>query len=186
MSTTRALIDAEFHDTQIGSCVVLGQAAHEWQPTSGMYSVCGKCRAVSGDIRDARCPALFAGDVLAVVDSSSISDAVPQWLRRGFVRVVEVLPVVGKDIMGRTPDRYVYTVAGGATYHCHNGVENDLPFTASPGDVVLVTEPDCDCDDGKVWTYRSTGPFYAIDCADCAPSTVRVIHRDGVLGEIET
>ncbi len=190
---TRALIDAEFHDTPIGRCVVLpAKFATTFDPLTeaDVLAVVETCPTCSGGGN------LLGWDVSTEafeLDSAEMVDcmACDAWghVRRGFVRVVETLPA-GRPATKPPHGRFVtwgFDPSGVAAI-----IDGDKPaevlgvLPISPGDVVLVTEPDCDCDDGKVWTYRSTGPFYAIDCADCAPSTVRVIHRDGVLGEIET
>ena len=189
---TRALIDAEFHDTPIGRCVVVGQAAHE------------------------RCPALFAGDVLTVVETCPNSSgcltalnyhcafggpepecACDEWQsiyrRRGFVRVVEVLPVVGDPGWPKfLDDGCVLASSNRRTGEPLNvrarlgDPVQILDLTASPGDVVLVTEPWCEtCGGSRGWVMPSPSDPWR-DCPDCAPSPVRVIHRDGVLGEVET
>ena len=151
MTATRALIDAEFHDTPIGRCVVLpAKFATTFDP-------------------------LTEADVLAVVTSSSISDASPKWLRRGFVRVVEVLPVFAKSdkhdlssdhVCIRHDCTFLYHHKPGRGPYGSDKVLDDhvLNLPVSPGDVVLVTEPWC----------------------ETPPSPVRVIHRDGALGEVET
>ena len=220
MTTTRALIDAEFHDTPIGRCVVL--------PSRYSCSGAPPCDPPNPAHHDC-CDAVDPSDVLAVVETCPrcLPDARgyemtggaewklpdgrwvracylcgdPEWwasegtghVRRGFVRVVEVLPVV---------DQHTYRPHIGATHFVvyPQAVEvwtydtpNSLPtrktvagLTASPGDVVLVTEPWCEtCGGSRGWVMPSPSDPWR-DCPDCPPSPVRVIHRDGVLGEVET
>ena len=162
MSLTRALIDAEFHDTPIGRCVMMPAPDHLRHAQS--------CWCLNDSAECCRllcCCHLSVGDVLTVADSSSISDAVPQWLRRGFVRVVQVLPVVEFIFGNEALTAGVRQVVVHDKGVCHwDGAGDIIPLDlpASPGDVVLVTEPWC----------------------ETPPTPVRVIHRDGVLGEVET
>ena len=165
----RALIDAEFHDTPIGRCVVLPP----WNRYRSDYRGWGEV--------------LSAGDVLAVVDSSSISDAVPKWLRRGFVRVVEVLPVVlgSDDEQEIAPCLIWWNDEGWMTYWDAEDARDGIFLPVSPGDVVLVVEPWCEtCEGSRGWVMPSPSDPWR-DCPACAPSPARVIRRDGVLGEVE-
>ena len=199
MTATRALIDAEFHDTPIGRCVVLPPRA------CGDRHCCpgGPVATIPWDIS--------AGDVLAVAETCPTCEGegvtydgdcggydcrdcdCKGHVRRGFVRVTTVLPVL---------DQHTYRPHIGATHFVvyPQAVEvwtydtpNSLPtrktvagLTASPGDVVLVTEPWCESERPGGCGLGAPHERPRQECPDCAPSPVRVIHRDGVLGEVET
>ena len=204
---TRALIDAEFHDTPIGRCVVLPKMDYQ----------CPRCRASFslplGMTCDDHQPIQnypSAGDVLAVVetcggcnghgyigDLTEFGTVVPLtacesqdcdgYVRRGFVRVVEVLPVLAASHADGFNGPHMCIQPGGRVTVHRGGKWVDAELPLSPGDVVLVTEAWCETCDGVGGSWGRDGPHDRWDsCPDCAPCPVRVIHRDGVLGEVET
>lgn len=49
----------------------------------------------------------------------------------------------------------------------------DLVRAIESGERIGIDEA-CDCDEGRVWTYRNSGPFYAVPCTDCTDGRVLV------------
>ena len=156
MTYARALIDAEFHDTPIRRCVVLpAKFATTFDP-------------------------LTEADVLAVVETDTSAFSAMGSLvhvRRGFVRVVEVLPVVlgSDDEQEIAPCLIWWNDEGWMTYWDAEDARDGIFLPVSPGDVVLVTE---------AWCEAYSKPSSGCECE--FPSPVTLIHRDGVLGEVET
>ena len=156
MSLTRALIDAEFHDTPIGRCVVL--------PSRYSCSGAPPCDPPNPARNDC-CDAVDPSDVLAVVETDTSAFSAMGSLvhvRRGFVRVVEVLPVLAASHADGFNGPHICIQPGGRVTVHRGGKWVDADLPVSPGDVVLVVEPWC----------------------ETPPPPVRVIHRDGVLGEV--
>ena len=184
----RALIDAEFHDTPIGRCVVVGR--------------CDICSGPAGppeaQPRCEGCPTFSAGDVLAVVETCPTCEGrgwdvirpipgvneddvrCPECsgtghVRRGFVRVVETLPVVDRPSGPEPSDGPIVYAFGSCMWAWWSANRyHAVRLPASPGDVVLVTEPWC-----EIYSKPSSG------CECAFPWPVTLIHRDGVLGEVE-
>ena len=189
----RALIDADIITTPIGRCVVLGP-----QPLRCPLADPTHCNGEHCD-----CP-FDIPDVLAVVEAcpnaagclralnyhSAFGGPEPQcacdeWQsihrRVGFVRVLDVLPVVGPYVPHCD---HIESVANKAAIWRARAMTATfqpplLDVEVTPGDVVLVVEPWCRwVEDGPVGHDPGA-------CTDCALTPVTVTHRDGVLGEIE-
>ena len=203
----RALIDADIVSTPIGQCVVLPPLDHLRHAQS-----CWCLNDSAQCCRPSCHCALSAGDVLAVVEAadgpcSQCGRKRSSWdsecrcgittgglppttghVRRGFVRVLKVLPVVDGDILNPPwhPDHFTVSAR---TQQCwlDSQYEHNLPIHPSPGDVVLVVEPWCETCEGEGYTVNSLivpPDRIGQHCPDCTPTPVAVTHRDGVLGEI--
>ena len=232
---TRALLDAEFHDTPIGRCVVLSyEQRYNWIATRPLrVEICHGETLEEGVTRSAKDNHFDAGDVLAVVVACPTCEgtnkvrfpAGDEWpdrevvggctgcdtgyVRRGFVRVVEVLPVVdghGSDWAAPGGPDHVYVVwdvppqrllmkrrtaeDGTRWWRRH---PDDITLPASPGDVVLVVEAWCETCGGKrkvhEWIEVEEGSFQkATDpCPDCASTPVRRVDGGSGpgVGEVE-
>lgn len=158
----RALIDATIHDTPIGQCVVVG-------PCDGSSS-CPAAVHIEGCFNGPPPNRnVSAGDVLAAVETldGSCSECgrkrtswdsecrcgihagglrpTTGYVRRGFVRVVEVLPVVNSHTFALDNQgwiRYYHVKSGPIPHRTVPAAPLDLPV--SPGDVVLVVAPWCE------------------------------------------